>query len=85
MDYFIWLTLLQTDTIRILTPIVILLIIGTAVYYYYFKHKMLNLFLKDKVFISKVKECKTEEEKNNLIYQFLIKNLGSEVKKNGIF
>lgn len=30
MDYFIWLTLLQTDTIRILTPIVILLIIGTA-------------------------------------------------------
>lgn len=80
MDYFIWLTLLDTDTIKILTPIIILLIIGAVIYLYYFKRKLLNLFVRDKDFTSKMKKCKTKEESNKLVYEILIKKLTQEDK-----
>ncbi len=80
MDYFIWLTLLDTDTIRILTPIIILLIIGAVIYLYYFKRKLLNLFVRDKDFMSKMKKCKTKKESNKLVYETLIKKLTQEDK-----
>lgn len=82
MDYFIWLTLLDTDTIKILTPImiIILLIIGAVIYLYYFKRKLLNLFVRDKDFTSKMKKCKTKEESNKLVYETLIKKLTQEDK-----
>ena len=73
MYIWLWLILLNDDTIRIIAPITILLIIGAVIYLYYFKRKLLNLFVRDKDFTSKMKKCKTKEESNKLVYETLIK------------
>ena len=61
MYIWLWLILLNDDTIRIIAPITILLIIGAVIYLYYFKRKLLNLFVRDKDFTSKMKKCKTKK------------------------
>lgn len=80
MYIWLWLMLLNDDTIRIIAPITILLIIGAVIYLYYFKRKLFNLFVRDKDFTSKMKKCKTKEEANKLIYETLIKKLTQEDK-----
>ncbi len=80
MYIWLWLILLNDDTIRIIAPITILLIIGAVIYLYYFKRKLLNLFVRDKDFTSKMKKCKTKEESNKLVYETLIKKLTQEDK-----
>ena len=80
MYIWLWLILLNDDTIRIIAPITILLIIGAVIYLYYFKRKLLNLFVRDKDFTSKIKKCKTKEESNKLVYETLIKKLTQEDK-----
>ncbi len=80
MYIWLWLMLLNDDTIRIIAPITILLIIGAVIYLYYFKRKLLNLFVRDKDFTSKIKKCKTKEESNKLVYETLIKKLTQEDK-----
>ena len=80
MYIWLWLMLLNDDTIRIIAPITILLIIGAVIYLYYFKRKLLNLFVRDKDFTSKMKKCKTKKESNKLVYETLIKKLTQEDK-----